>query len=80
MWFTLALGAAANESAGAGDGIRIDTRVTADSVTVGEHLHIRYRASYPDSLVLLPPETFDTGTCRLVSLNWRYAWDRSQRI
>ncbi len=64
-----AAGVAAN--AGVGDDIRIDTRVAADSITVGERLHIRYRASYPDSLVLLPPEAFDTGTCRLVSLSWR---------
>ncbi len=80
MWFTLALGAAADASAGVRDGIRIDTRVAADSVTVGERLHIRYQASYPDSLVLLPPETFDTGTCRLVSLNWRNARDHGKRI
>lgn len=76
----LVLGAAANVSAGVGDGIRIDTQVAADSVTVGERLHIQYQASYPDSLVLLPPETFDTGTCRLLSLNWRNDRDRGKRI
>ena len=80
MWFALLPGAASSVIAGAGDGIHIDTRVVADSVTVGERLHIRYRASYPDSLVLLPPETFDTGTCRLVSLNWRNARDHDKRI
>ncbi|MFQ5510290.1 MAG: hypothetical protein ACE5EO_00420 [Candidatus Krumholzibacteriia bacterium] len=71
------VGRAAGPAAG---GIHIDTRVTADSVTVGERLHVRYRASYPESLVLLPPESFDTGTCRLVSLAWRNDKEKGRRV
>ncbi len=57
----------------AGDipGVRIETRVDADSVTVGELLRIVHRVSYPDSLEILPPESFDSGTCRLMSVVWR---------
>ncbi|MDH3215480.1 MAG: hypothetical protein OEN01_04205 [Candidatus Krumholzibacteria bacterium] len=51
--------------------ITIEMTVAADSVTVGERLHLRYRATYPDSLTLLPPGQFDTGSCRLVSSKWQ---------
>ncbi|MEE9269600.1 MAG: hypothetical protein V3V49_04995 [Candidatus Krumholzibacteria bacterium] len=67
-------------AAGQNSGVRVDTRVAADSVTVGERLNIRYRAFYPDSLVLLPPETFDTGSCRLVSLSWRNDKAEGKRV
>ena len=51
--------------------IRIETKAGADSVTVGERLYVSYAATYPESLTLLPPERFDTGNCRLVSVKWR---------
>jgi hypothetical protein len=52
-------------------GVKIETRALADSVTVGQRLHVRYDLSFSDSLVLLPKETFDPGNCRLLSLQWR---------
>jgi len=55
--------------------VSIETRALDDSVTVGQRLHITYAAKYPDTLTLLPPEEFDTGNCRLISVNWR---DRSK--
>jgi hypothetical protein len=61
----------AGVSSGVGDGIRLDTRVSADSVTVGERFRVIHRVTYPDSLKFFPPETFDTGTCRLISTTWR---------
>jgi hypothetical protein len=51
--------------------VRIDTWTPADSVTVGQRLYVSYAAAYPESLTLLPPERFDTGNCRLVSVEWR---------
>jgi LPXTG-motif cell wall-anchored protein len=65
-----AAGASSDEAARA---IRIETRVSADSVTVGQRLHVNYTAAYPDSLTLLPPEQFDAGNCRLVLSEWRDA-------
>lgn len=50
--------------------IRLTTDAPTDSVTVGERLHVRYTAVFPDSLVLLPPGQLDTGKSRLVSLEW----------
>ena len=58
-------------SVSAPGGIEIDTRVGADSVTVGERFRVVHSVSYPDSFTLLPPEAFDTGTCRLVSVAWK---------
>ena len=58
-------------SVSAPGGIEIDTRVGADSVTVGERLRVVHSVSYPDSVTLLPLEAFDTGTCRLVSVAWK---------
>jgi hypothetical protein len=52
-------------------GIEVDTRVGADSVTVGQRLRVVHRISFPDSLSLIPPETFDLGTCRLISVAWK---------
>jgi hypothetical protein len=52
-------------------GIDVETRVGADSVTVGQRLLVVHRISYPDSLSLIPPETFDLGTCRLMSVSWK---------
>jgi hypothetical protein len=52
-------------------GIDVETRVGADSVTVGERLHVVHRITYPDSLTLVPPESFDLGTCRLMSIAWK---------
>ncbi len=52
-------------------GIDVETRVGADSVTVGQRLLVVHRISYPDSLSLIPPETFDLGTCRLMSVAWK---------
>ena len=36
--------------------VRVDTRVTADSVTVGERFGVVHAFSYPDSLAMMPPE------------------------
>lgn len=57
--------------AGVGEGIRLDTTANADSVTVGERFRVVHRVTYPDSLTFVPPETFDAGTCRLISATWR---------
>jgi hypothetical protein len=51
--------------------VRVEARVGVDSVTVGERLLIRYAAAYPESLTLLPPDPFDPGNCRRVSVAWR---------
>lgn len=53
------------------EGIRLETKADADSVTVGERFRVTHRVTYPDSLILIPPEVFDTGTCRLISAAWR---------
>jgi hypothetical protein len=52
-------------------GIDVATRVSADSVTVGERLRVVHSVTYPDSFTLLPPGAFDTGTCRLISVAWK---------
>ncbi len=51
--------------------IRVTTRVGADSVTVGEKLRVGYEITFPDSISLVPPETFETGTWRLLSVTWK---------
>lgn len=51
-------------------GVVIGTTVDADSVTVGERLHVRYRIECPDSLQVLPLEGLDLGSCRLISIRW----------
>ena len=57
--------------ASAPDGIEINTRVSADSVTVGERLRVVHNVTYPDSFTLLPPGAFDAGTCRVISVAWK---------
>jgi hypothetical protein len=52
------------------DDIQVATRVGADSVTVGERFTVGYDVGYPDSLELIPPESFDVGSCRLIRLDW----------
>lgn len=52
-------------------GVRVVTRVSADSVTVGERFTVVHEIGYPDSLEMIPPGEFDPGSCRLVSLNWK---------
>lgn len=52
------------------DSIDLKTEAPADSVTVGQRMHVRYTASYPESLLLLPPGEFDTGASRVLSLEW----------
>lgn len=52
-------------------GIEVVTRVGADSVTVGERLHVVHSLSYPDSFALIPPGAFDAGTCRVISVAWK---------
>lgn len=59
----------------AGREVRLRTQAEADSVTAGQRLHIRYTATYADSLTLLPPSEFDVGNCRFVSIRWS---ERSQ--
>ena len=49
----------------------IETVVAIDSVTVGQRFRVRYTATYPESLALVKPETFDTGRSRILSLEWR---------
>jgi hypothetical protein len=51
--------------------IDVRTRVSADSVTVGERIRVVYEMTFPDSLSLVPPEGFETGTCRLLSVTWK---------
>lgn len=51
-------------------GIEVRTRLSADSVTVGERLFVTYDLSFPDSLSFLPPESFDAGNCRLLGAVW----------
>ncbi|UCG52965.1 MAG: hypothetical protein JSW58_05245 [Candidatus Latescibacterota bacterium] len=51
--------------------IRLETRVSADSVTVGERFRIIHEVAYPDSLVFISPETFDVGSCRLLDFEWK---------
>jgi hypothetical protein len=60
--------------------IRVERWAAADSVTVGQRLYVSYAATYPESLTLLPPEQFDTGNCRLVSVEWRDRSDAGARI
>ena len=58
--------------------IAVKTRVSADSVTVGERLRVSYEISFPDSMRLVPPQAFETGTCRLLSVTWKDAGQRSR--
>ncbi len=51
-------------------GVVIGTTVDADSVTVGERLHVRFHIDCPDSLQVLPLEGLDMGSCRLISIRW----------
>jgi len=51
--------------------IDVKTRVGADSVTVGEKLRVSYELTFPDSVSFVPPEAFETGTCRLLSVTWK---------
>lgn len=51
--------------------IRVETRVVADSVTVGERFAVVHAISFPDSLVMIPPEALDPGNCRVLSQRWR---------
>jgi len=50
--------------------VQVDTRVSADSVTVGERFGVVHAFSYPDSLAMMPPEQIDAGNCRVVSQRW----------
>jgi len=60
--------------------VRVETWAAADSVTVGQRLHVSYAATFPESLTLLPLEKFDTGNCRFVSVQWRDRSDAGVRI
>ncbi len=60
----------AQEREGPTAGIRLQTTVDADSITVGERLHVRYIVDYSDSLEMLPLTELDTGSCRLLSIRW----------
>jgi hypothetical protein len=51
--------------------IRIETATKADSVTVGERFHVLISLEFPDSLVMIPLLRAETGTCRLLSLDWK---------
>jgi hypothetical protein len=52
--------------------IETHTEIPAvDSVTVGERIRIVHRFDFPDSLRMLRPEEIETGTCRILSLDWR---------
>jgi hypothetical protein len=53
--------------------IQVRTLVGADSVTVGERLRVAYELSFPDTISLVPPDAFETGTCRIVSVTWKEA-------
>ena len=60
--------------------VGVGTNVQSDSVTVGERFEIRYRAVFPDSLTLLPTESFELGNCRMVSLDWSDNQRENQRV
>ena len=51
--------------------VRVDTRVTADSVTVGERFDVVHTFSYPDSLAMMAPEKVAAGNCRILSQRWK---------
>jgi len=51
--------------------VRVDTRITADSVTVGERFHVVHAYSYPDTLAMMPPDPVDAGNCRVLSQKWK---------
>ena len=67
----LALCAAPAGAASGPGGIEVVTRLSADSVTVGERLHVVHSVTYPDSFSFLPPAAFDAGTCRVISVAWK---------
>ncbi|MEJ2722261.1 MAG: hypothetical protein P8181_14170 [bacterium] len=58
-------------AAAVSDGVRVVTRVSVDSVTVGERFTVVHEIGNPESIEMLPPPEFDPGTCRLVSENWK---------
>ena len=60
--------------------IRVETWTGVDSVTVGQRLYVSYAVTFPESLTLLPPEKFDTGNCRFLSVQWRDRPDRDVRV
>jgi len=60
--------------------IRVTTDARADSITVGERFHVRYRIAFPDSLTLLPSEGVDGGNCRVLSVDWQDDHDKHERI
>jgi hypothetical protein len=71
MAFVLTLVVAGSSASTPDSGaVRLQTDVAQDSVTVGERLRVRYTASYPDSLTLLPPGEIDVGHSRIISLTW----------
>ena len=52
--------------------VRTRTEIPAiDSLTVGERIRITHSFIYPDSLRMLVPDEIETGTCRILSFNWR---------
>jgi hypothetical protein len=55
--------------------VRVDTRVSADSVTVGERFGVVHAFSYPDSLAMMAPEKIDAGNCRVISQRWSESRD-----
>ena len=63
--------ASAAHAAGPPPGSTVETRTEADSVAVGERIHVTYTAVFPDSLTLVTPDGFNAGTCRVMSIRWR---------
>jgi hypothetical protein len=71
---------ASASSTDAAESVQVEARVGVDSVTVGERLHIRYTAAYPESLTFLPLQQFDPGNCRFVSVAWREVAGNGDRM
>lgn len=58
--------------------IAVRTRIGADSVTVGERFRVVYEMTFPDSVSFVPPEGFDAGTSRILSVTWKETKARGQ--
>ena len=52
-------------------GVRIQTTINTDSITVGQRLHVKYVIDYPDSLERLPLAGLNPGNCRLLNISWQ---------
>lgn len=58
--------------------VRVRTRISADSVTVGERFEVSHEFMYPDSMSFITPAEVDAGNCRILSSSWREGSERQQ--